>query len=321
MKKIIGLLLITTLFNACDDGDVQIETVDLSDAQTKKCQNDILYQINDNKAMFMRLDSVVFKSSFINEIGTRSKTIDNSINKLLYRIYNGTVVEANICDDIQPINPITTEEWIAEYGTLSITTTAVKSAPVESGFSKIIKYKHAMVLQNIGWKRPDGNIQLETERPFGNYSTDANVISATFNKDSLVKSSCDKSLYTTEGRESMQLKFDDTTYNYLFPAISVNGTRIATLTDANKLTFTLYNSLVTNANFCSTTAFPIVKELWLSDNGTATTGIIEVITEVYGTSTTQFRNIVSLKATTLKRGNNDLYLGTSYKLGEFISSN
>lgn len=318
MKKIIGLLLITTLFNACDDGDVQIETVDLSDAETKKCDSkNILYQIKDNKAMFLSISD--FTNAFKNEIETRTVTIDNSTNKLLYRIYNGTVDATNICNDIQPITPITTEEWVAEYGTLSITTTAVKSAPVESGFSKIIKYKHAMILQNIGWKRPDGNIQLETERPFGNYSTDANVISATFNKDSLVKSSCDKSLYTTEGRESMQLKFDDTTYNYLFPAISVNGTRIAALTDTNKLTFTLYNTLVTNDNFCSATAFPIVKELWLSDNGTATTGIIEVITEVYGT--TQFKYIVSLKATTLKRGTNDLYLGTSYKLGEFISSN
>lgn len=319
MKKIIGLLLITTLFNACDDGDVQVETVNLSDASTKVCSNNILYQISDNKAMFMQLGTNDFTAAFVNEQGTRTKTIDNSTNKLIYRIYNGTVVDDNICGDIQPVTPITTEEWVAQYGTLSITTTPVKSTPVESGFLKIEKYKHAMVLQNVGWKRPDGNIQMETERPFGNYLTNANPISVTFDVDNLVKSSCDKSLYTTKNNESMQLKFDDTTYNLLFPATSVVGTKTATLTDANKLTFTLYNSLVTNDNFCSTTAFPTVKELWLSDNGTTTTGIIEVATEVYGT--TQFKYIVSLKATTLKRGTNDLYLGTSYKLGEFVSSN
>lgn len=311
--------MITTLFNACDDGDVQIETVDLSDATTKICSNNILYQISDNKAMFMQLKSEDFTDAFTNVIGARSKTIDNSNNKLIYRIYNGTAVEANICADIQPINPITTEEWVAESGNLFITTSPIYDENETTKLKKITKYKHAMVLQNIGWKRPDGNIQQEYERPFGNYQTDANQISLTFDVDDLVKSICDKSIYTTGGSESMQLKFDDTTYNQLFPAVSVVGIKTATLTDSNKLTFTLYNTLVTNDNFCSTTAFPVVKELWLSDNGTATTGIIEVITEVYGT--TQFKYIVSLKATTLKRGTNDLYLGTSYKLGEFISSN
>lgn len=318
MKKIIGLLLISVLFNACDDGDIQVETLDISDAVTTKCDSkNIIYQIKDNKAMFLSVAN--FDVAFFNKIETRTVTINNSNNKLIYRIYNGTVAATNICDDIQPITPITTEEWVALSGNLNITTTPIKSPPVETGFSKIIKYKHSMVFNGVEWKKPDGTIQVEVERPFGNYFTDANSIVADFDAANLVKSSCDKSLYTTNGSEAMQLKFDDTTYDQLFPAVSVIGTKTATLTDTNKLTFTLYNGLVTNDYFCSSTVFPTVKELWISDNGTTTTGIIEVQTEVYGT--TQFKYIVSLKATTLKRGTNDLYLGTSYPLGEFISSN
>lgn len=55
MKKIIGLLLISVLFNACDDGDIQVETLDISDAVTTKCDSKKYYIPNK------RQQSNVFK--------------------------------------------------------------------------------------------------------------------------------------------------------------------------------------------------------------------------------------------------------------------
>jgi hypothetical protein len=319
MKKIIGLLLITTLFNACDDGDVQVETVDLNDAQTKKCtENNVLYQIKDTKSIILELSSAQFTSFFENKMKVKTDFIAGS---LLYRIYNGNVALENICGSIRPTTPNVTEEWTAQSALLQVTTTAVKSPPVESGFSKIIGYKHAMILKNVSWQKSNGTSQVETERPFGNYTINAVNLPINFTATDLKTTTCNNnSLFIVNGSESFLLKLDATTFTFLFPAIPVIGTKQASISSDNKLTYTLFNGVISNDYFCTTPlpATPIIVEQWISDS-TASNGIIKVKTELYGT--TQHKYIVTLETTTLKRGTNDLYLGTSYKLGEFISSN
>ena len=51
MKKIIGLFLITTLLNSCDDGDLTQENINFDDVAVQKCtQNSLLYKLNENEA-------------------------------------------------------------------------------------------------------------------------------------------------------------------------------------------------------------------------------------------------------------------------------
>jgi hypothetical protein len=322
MKKILGLLIVSVLFAGCDDGNVVVESIDLKDAKLIKCaQNNILFKINSNQSMLLEIKETTILP-FKNETGIRTVAIDNSINKLLFRTYNGDVKETNICGTTLDAFPSTKEEWIALYGNVEVNTTVIKTEPNTNNATRIKTYNHAILLKNIGWQKPDGTTQQQAEMAFGVYQTNPDYdLAFGFDSDTntdVIKSSCDKSIFNFSGRESLRLKLDDATYNSLFT--NVPSTKNALLNNSNTLTYSLFNNLINNAYFCTSPlpSTPILLEEWKAENGISDLlGTISVVTSTQ--TSTQFKHTITLKGVTFKKGNVSFYYGETIEMGSFIT--
>lgn len=130
--KNLFLLLICSLFFSCDDGDLQIETLDFNSIATIQTCNtvsvssqNILFKLNENQALIIDLAANVLK----NEVGTVEVNItDQTASKLIYRIFSDTATKNYFCDDIPPVSPTVVDEIIASQGTFLITTVASGTA-------------------------------------------------------------------------------------------------------------------------------------------------------------------------------------------------
>lgn len=140
MKKLF-LLLICPLFFGCDDGDLQIETLDFNSIVTVQTCNTVsittqntLFKLNDNQALIIDLAANVLK----NEEGVIEIEItDSTDTTLIYRIFSDAATSNYFCDDIPPITPTVIDEIVASKGTLKITT--VLSDTTEGSFEHTIE--------------------------------------------------------------------------------------------------------------------------------------------------------------------------------------
>lgn len=150
MKKVFSLILFSCLLS-CDDGDLQIETLDFDSIESiESCvavsstASNLLFKINGDEALILELPSGVLK----NEVS--EGTITNAISgttKLTYRIFTEKVTKNYFCDAVPPINPTVSQEVIAENGDILITTTAVDSETFE----------HKIELSEISFVTEDGS--------------------------------------------------------------------------------------------------------------------------------------------------------------------
>ncbi|APA65386.1 MULTISPECIES: hypothetical protein [Maribacter] len=126
MKK---YLLLGSLFLllACDDGDLQIETVDFDsideiefcDEITVNVEN-VVFKINDDEALILTLASSLIQNSATTT--DRESAVPGS-SQVTYRIFSETVTSSYFCDSPPPITPTVSEEIEAEGGTIFVTTT------------------------------------------------------------------------------------------------------------------------------------------------------------------------------------------------------
>lgn len=150
MKKNIVLILLT-LCLSCDDGDLQIETVDFDSIENpdtcgsvSPTASNLLFKINGDEALMLELPAGLLK----NEVSTAviTSTISTT-TKLTYRIFSDKVSKNYFCDEIPPITPIVSEEIIAMGGDVLITTTAVDAE----------NFEHAIELSGISFITEDGS--------------------------------------------------------------------------------------------------------------------------------------------------------------------
>ena len=74
MKKIIGLFALLLLVNACDDGDITIENIDLTDVQPKYCtETGILYKFSGNQALIAEFSDNDYDRVFKNDVSIEAK--------------------------------------------------------------------------------------------------------------------------------------------------------------------------------------------------------------------------------------------------------
>lgn len=314
MKKIIGLFAFMFLLNGCDDGDLIIETIDFADGTADNCtNNNIVYKIKENELLLIEIPA----ESYLNQVTPTNdprEIIISAANKVIYRSYNGTVSEDNICATIQPITPIVTEQWVATSGIIEITTTAVvvpNTSLTSGNATRITGYNHNIIFKNITFDKPGGD-QFYQSFTFGSYVTPVTPLPFAFD-DEVEKCTSGNTVYNTSGSEALVLNLDPT----FFPAAS--GTQTALISATNKVTYTLYTAGgLTSANFCTTTAptTPAVSQIWNAKDGvTATSGIIEVVTTTLGS---QFQHTIHLKKVTFNRNGSEFYLGDDYIYGSFI---
>ena len=316
MKHIFIALLLLFVTNACDDGDLTVETIDFSEVNAQKCTNkEIIFKLKDTEMLLLQIPSSEFESDITPENQPTLVPLSETI-KVTYRQYNGTVSSNNICLDLPVATPIVTEEWTATSGTIEITTTAVKNVNATTNATRITGYKHNIIFRNITWQKPSGQ-QVESEFVFGDYTIPVSALAFGFNEE-LEKSTCDNRIFDFSGSEAFILDVDD--FASLFENAVTTSPRTALISSDNKLTYKLFSNTISDTYFCTTPApvLPVVNQEWNAVNGVAgVSGIIEVATTTFGTG---FQHTITLKKVTLKKGRSDFYLGDEYLYGSFITN-
>jgi hypothetical protein len=325
MKKILGLLILMLTLNGCDDGNVKIETINFDTAAIVSC-GDFFYKLKSNEALFIKIPAAA--NAFENKItplnAPRIITIGDDVS-LTYRAYNGTVTSANICTLPQPISPVVIEEWVATAGRIEITATTLLSTPdAATGATRILKYNHNIVIKDLKFLKSNGETITYEEFPYGDYTTNATVLSLIFPKGDISKCSLTNTIYNINESRTAGIYIQNIDASLLSTTnLGVAKTGLINLT-TNKLAYRLFNSAITgtNSNYFCSTPFPvdtIVNEEWIAQNGIAnTSGIIEVITTTNGSG---FLHSIRLKGVTFQRNGSTFFYGNDILIGELITPN
>lgn len=319
MKKIIGLLALALTINSCDDGELIIEDIDFSEVDAANCGN-IVYKMRDNEVFFFETDQ--YAAKFINDATPEGmpRTIElDANNRIFYRSYSGDLTSESICSIVQPPTPTVVEQWTytGDNAFIEITTTPVIIANAELPGGEIIqRYKHHIVFRNVDKNTPAGTEYLGDET-FGDYFTTPNTLPFNFDGD-LEK--CGNIITSINGSEALTL---DIAPELIENAVTPAGTpRVGVLgTTTNKLLYTLFQSAVTPAYFCTapTPSTPLLKEQWSGDAGVLNvTGWIEVTTTSSGPGV--FEHEIHIKKARLRKGNSTFILADDYMLGTLITS-
>ncbi|MEP2238172.1 MAG: hypothetical protein ABJI22_07405 [Maribacter sp.] len=150
MKKYL-LIGCSVLFFSCNDGDIQIETVDFDSIETIESCNDIssttenvLFKINGDEALILNLPSELLK----NEVSTTEiESLVPGSSQITYRIFSETVSSSYFCDSPPPLTPTVLEEIEAEAGSIFVTTTTEDN----------ITYSHFIQLSGVTFLNENGS--------------------------------------------------------------------------------------------------------------------------------------------------------------------
>ncbi|GGW31293.1 hypothetical protein [Arenibacter certesii] len=144
MRNILLFVFLISLYS-CDDGDLQIETINFDDSQIQFCgstpttESTVFFKIVNNEALILTLSS----GTLINEEYEGEVQIPISgETKVTYRIFSDKVSKNYFCDAVPPITPTVTEEIEAQSGFVLITTTAKVEGETTS-------YEHTIKLSEI----------------------------------------------------------------------------------------------------------------------------------------------------------------------------
>lgn len=166
MKRLIVLVASVFMLQACDDGDITLESFNFDTVNVQECStNDLVFKINGEELLLLNIPA----SSFANvETPDGSPRIVNvsSTNQIIYRIYSGTVTSSNICATIPPATPVVKKEWNATGGTIEIITDALYAS---DGIT-ITGYTHNIKFVNVNFSGVSNSFSF-TEYAFGNYET------------------------------------------------------------------------------------------------------------------------------------------------------
>lgn len=150
MKKCI-LIGCSLFYFGCNDGNLQIETVDFdSITQVQNCGTlsttaaNVLFKINGDEALILTLPSGLLKNTVTTE-ALESAVPGNS--KISYRVFSENVAKAYFCDAPPPLTPTVNQEIEAQGGSVFITTTQIDS----------ITYSHNIQLSGISFVNEDGS--------------------------------------------------------------------------------------------------------------------------------------------------------------------
>ncbi|MBK0368858.1 hypothetical protein [Flavobacterium agrisoli] len=322
MKKIFCIAFLTLVLNGCDDGNLNVDTINFEDASVQSCTNGIIYKLNENESMLLQMPegAIVDEPSETNT--PLQYNINNSTYRVIYRAYNGTVSADNICSTIPPALPNVTDQWTATGGIIEIFTTQNTTTDETNNSTRITGYTHNIKFKNITFQKTDGP-QVYNEFDFGEYVTSVAALNLSFQPSRTNQCATSKQLYNYTSSSSITI--DNIDPNLIKNEVTVPGTpRTGLITSTtNKLTYkTFSEGVLSESYFCQTTTpiLPVVSQTWLGVDGVANqSGVIEVVTETNGPNA--FKHTITLKSTTLKKGNSTFKLGDSFLFGELNTTN
>jgi len=151
MKKIYILCLFLTCI-ACDDGDLQIETLDFDSIDLQTCEaisaansdGYVLFKINSDEALILELPSTAFQNAAVDNAEFPVSMTGST--KITYRIFDDTVTNNYFCSSVPLGTPQLTEEVIAQNGMVFITTTTTDD----------MTYTHTIALSGISLETGSG---------------------------------------------------------------------------------------------------------------------------------------------------------------------
>lgn len=157
---------------ACDDGDLQIGTLDFDSASIQVCDDNpieanmanVLFKLNDTEALILELPS----DAILNEVS--STEIEKSVSasgpaKITYRSFSDKVSNDYFCSEIPLTNPTVVEEVIAESGSVFITTIINADST---------NYEHTITLSSISLVT--ANNSRITDLSINNFGTVTTVV-------------------------------------------------------------------------------------------------------------------------------------------------
>jgi len=113
MRNILCLSVLVWLF-ACDDGDLQIETIDFDSASIQNCEAvsvetaNVLFKLNTSEALILELPDGAIK----NEVSAGALTYAVTVSgpaKATYRTFSDNVSTDYFCSDIPLTEPTVVE--------------------------------------------------------------------------------------------------------------------------------------------------------------------------------------------------------------------
>lgn len=324
MTKILGFFAAALLLVGCDDGDLVFEDINFDSVTAQRCDNKI-YKLNNAEAIILKIGESATDASFLAAFPTEptpenqpfTLSINNTTNKVVYRLYDGEVTNANICGSIPAAFPAILEEWEATSGTIEIFTTAVLAENTTTGFEggqKITGYQNNVVFRNVTFKKADGSTQVYDEFPFGIYVRElATPLPFNFVSVQLQKCATSDIVFKTIGTEALAINLDPSLMDSTALGIVKTGVVSSTTNAINYYIFP-GGTAITADLLCST---PFISPLqnWIGVDGEENfSGIVEVIAaELPGGN--GFSYTIRFKKLTLKQGRSEFMLADNYLFG------
>jgi len=133
MKKIITLFLIISLFS-CSDGNFDVPSFGFT-SNVETCGKYVIYKKNSTST------EVIILTLNPTNLGTieGDKTVAiSTTSSVIYRIFDNGIDSNYFCQSIPPLTPKILKELIALSGTINITTTAILTNGVITGYTYTI---------------------------------------------------------------------------------------------------------------------------------------------------------------------------------------
>jgi len=150
MKNILYLSLLILSFS-CDDGDLQIETIDFDSVNIQNCDPvsvetaNILFKLNTTEALILELPNGILVNEISNGTITSNVTASGP-SRVTFRTFSDNVSANYFCSDIPPTEPTVVEEIIAQGGEVLVTTTLNTDG---------VTYEHEIQLNTISFVTSD----------------------------------------------------------------------------------------------------------------------------------------------------------------------
>ncbi|MGO3183759.1 MAG: hypothetical protein ACTIJ9_13105 [Aequorivita sp.] len=128
MNRFLALFLFATIFfQSCDDGDIIVTTFNFDNADLEDCGtigNYVFYKLNPDAKESLSLKLAV-NDSLYKEDGTEQYELNGTSLFMNYRNYDGPIGNDYFCSSIPPTSPNVTVDYLAQSGTVYVTTTFI----------------------------------------------------------------------------------------------------------------------------------------------------------------------------------------------------
>ena len=173
MKRI-SIIVLLMVFLSCNDGDLQIESVDFEAATVDMCAtasdeklaNTFFFKIQDDEALLLTMTTGQFKNATSIDGSIVSTISASAAPTLVYRLFTGTVAKSYFCDAVPATDPTVVKENTASGGELIVTTAVSK---VEKGTKT---YTHAITINDLSLTNDQGERLTDTAGlDYGSFTT------------------------------------------------------------------------------------------------------------------------------------------------------